>query len=230
MDLTRMSSSALSSLENPQDHCDVGREQPTIPCIWSFNLKITFSVFSPMSEQRCWMHSASGPIIPSETSPLDLSSLPTLTRWTSHTWSDTSVLEWDFFQLYDSFLSFYSYIYKTALMKYSTRYLGKGRLISQVSDKSANSERNVLFGISRTDLRWAMSIVRNIYAMPRLANMTSIGCLDIFYWFLIVWWLAYKICAKFIQFHHEDDFVSIQCYYHTSWTLFIARSRARGTP
>ena len=42
---------------------------PTIlfPCLWSFSLKISFSVFSPRSEQRCWMRLVSGRIIPLET-------------------------------------------------------------------------------------------------------------------------------------------------------------------
>ena len=38
------------------------------PCLWSFNLKISFSVFSLRSEQRCWMRLVTGPIILSETS------------------------------------------------------------------------------------------------------------------------------------------------------------------
>ena len=38
------------------------------PCLWSFSLKISFSVFSPRSEQRCRTRMASGRIIPSETS------------------------------------------------------------------------------------------------------------------------------------------------------------------
>ena len=123
-------------------------------------------------------------------------------------------------QLYDCFLSFYhssltfKLSNKTALKKYSTRYfLGKGRLISQVSDKSANSERISCSGfleqICAEHLRNAQASKYDIL----------VDCLDIFYWvFNCMIIKAYKICAKIIQFHHEDGYVSIQCYYHSNHT------------
>ena len=116
------------------------------------------------------------------------------------------------FQLYDSFLSFYyssltfKLSNKTALMKYSTRYsLRKGRLIIQVSDKSADC-----FSLNG----FAMSIV-GIFQPEDSKYDTSVGCLDIFYWpvtvFNCMMTESYEICANIIQFHHhEDGFVSIQ--------------------
>ena len=81
LEMDLMLSSALSSLEakawpseNPQDNCD-WREQLSLlsitilfSCLWNHSLKISFSVFSPWSEQKCRICSATGQIIPSETS------------------------------------------------------------------------------------------------------------------------------------------------------------------
>ena len=56
------------SYKNPQDNCD-WRERSTcwalailFPCLWCFSLKISFSVCSPRSKQKCWMRSANNSV------------------------------------------------------------------------------------------------------------------------------------------------------------------------
>ena len=190
MDLTRMSSSALSSLEILRTIA-TARENSllstshTLPMYMEFQFED--NVFGNVGAEMLdtfgfWPNNSVGDISTRPLLPFNPDSI------------DISYLIWYLcigvgflLQLYDSFLSFYyssltfKLSNKTALMKYSTRYsLRKGRLIIQVSDKSADCFSLNGFAMSIVGIFRASNMTHRLVVLTYSIDLSR---------FLIVWWL-----------------------------------------